>query len=172
MKNLAGDPHCDGEIAIELQAAGITIARHEVDHPEVKSTLHGELAGWQFYRAWYYWTARPIDEDGGLPLELAIPLHETHGQEVRVAGHCGAPSPDEWTNTYDADGKHVILDPDGEQLGQFQSLQKSMPDLDYSKYRFVASMDEVENGRALVPSYHIDTLDGLITFAETIRKDN
>lgn len=59
---------------------------------EVKTTIKGFLYGWEFERAWYYWCAK----GPGIPPDAAMRLHEKFGNDVRVAGHCGCPSPLEW----------------------------------------------------------------------------
>lgn len=104
MKNLAcrePTPTELGEInaqcRIELVEAGI----HVIDIPRVRSEVPyqviGLLGGWWFTRAWTYWVARPADSCRiVLPFDYANPLHEAHGQVVRVSGHCGCPSPEEW----------------------------------------------------------------------------
>ena len=106
MKNAAGDKGCDVYLRAELEAAGIKVVpyralkEYEPRHSEVPADVIGELNGWKFVRAWYYWVAR----GPAIPFELAGPLHETHGQEVRVAGHCGCPSPREWYGESNPDG--------------------------------------------------------------------
>ena len=94
--NYAGNSCVDDAIAIELKTAGITveympeITRRQ--HAEMRTIVIGDLHGWTFERAWYYW----ICSGPGIEVEAAEKLHATHGQSVRVAGHCGCPSPREW----------------------------------------------------------------------------
>ncbi|HWY36162.1 MAG TPA: hypothetical protein VNX68_16070 [Nitrosopumilaceae archaeon] len=85
---------------------------------EVPTKILGSLHNWTFRRAWYYWAA----EGPGIPPQYAMELHKTHGTQVRVAGHCGCPSPIEW-------------------------------------YKGFA-----------VGDYHVDTQEGLIALADTIRR--
>ena len=97
MKNLAGNPECDITIREELTEAGIPF--YEYNSPdkkmEVPSAIVGLMPGWTLKRAWYYWVVNA--EDGvGLPFDIAEELHTNHGQECRVAGHCGCPAPREW----------------------------------------------------------------------------
>lgn len=93
MQNFAGQWRCDDVIPGELVYAGITPVYHiEQEAGEVPTHFTGELHGWIFRRAWYYWVAK----GPGLPLEYASPLHRLFGTEVRVEGHCGCPSPEEW----------------------------------------------------------------------------
>lgn len=96
MKNAAGDSQCDEYIRQELEEAGIEILEFPCQIPgEVPTTLGGSLCGWKFKRAWYYWIAS-AKPGVVLPFDLADELHIQHGQEVRVAGHCGCPAPREW----------------------------------------------------------------------------
>jgi len=104
--NRAGNhPDNDEVLNAELKAAGIpTVEEKEgplsplmkdlfrEKNGEVVAYTVGTLYGWKFTRAWLYWCA----EGPGLDFDLATQLHETHGREVRVAGHCGCPSPLEW----------------------------------------------------------------------------
>jgi len=98
VKNYAGHTgkELDDALALELGAAGIPVERWPEfvrdHHTEVHSVVRGVYYGWLFERAWYYWKVK----GPGLPLQYANPLHEAHGQYVRVAGDCGCPSPMEW----------------------------------------------------------------------------
>lgn len=104
--NQAGDhAETDDILRAELRAAGIPTLQEDAGETpdfmaeffrrhsgEVKTSVIGVLHGWQFKRAWYYWVA----EGPGIEVAAAEALHATHGQVVRVAGHCGCPSPTEW----------------------------------------------------------------------------
>lgn len=106
MKNYAGTDDKDDELAAELTAAGIEVVRMEIlreRNSEVKTSVVGGLFGWRFTRAWRYWVA----EGPGLPPVFADPLHAAHGQDVRVAGHCGCPSPLEWHRGFAVGMYHV-----------------------------------------------------------------
>ena len=120
--NKAGD-HADTDeiLRAELKAAGIPTLQEDADKPpeffaellreqsgEVKTSVMGVLHGWTFKRAWYYWTA----EGPGIEVTAAEALHATHGQQVRVAGHCGCPSPTEWFKGL-AVGDYHVDTPDG-----------------------------------------------------------
>lgn len=90
----------------ELRAAGIEVRKEYFLHRlngEVPAGVIGELGGWAFHRAWYYWVA----QGPGLPLSVAEPLHVAHGRTVRVAGHCGCPSPREWFHGFGCGLYHV-----------------------------------------------------------------
>ncbi|MEN6549962.1 MAG: hypothetical protein ABFE07_28295 [Armatimonadia bacterium] len=107
MNNYAGRKDVDAELAAELREAGITVHSLEClrdsDRSEVKTAITGELHKWDFTRAWCYWVA----EGPGIPVEEAERLHAEIGHEVRVAGHCGAPSPLEWYKGFAVGLYHV-----------------------------------------------------------------
>jgi len=105
MENYAGMSDKDDEIATELRTAGIEVLHHEFsrDQEEVRTSVRGSLHGWFFVRAWYYWTAR----GPGIPPKYADELHERCGKEVRVDGHCGCPSPQEWFKGFAVGQYHV-----------------------------------------------------------------
>lgn len=105
MKNYAGMSDKDDDIATELETAGITVHRIEClrDRGEVKTSVVGELHQWGFDRAWYYWIAK----GPGIPPVYANELHESHGKEVRVNGHCGCPSPFEQLHGFAVGLYHV-----------------------------------------------------------------
>ena len=91
MKNAAGDATCDEYLWLELHDAGINVQKlTEKTRDEVPYTVVGELHGWTFRRAWYYWVA----EGPALPFEYATPMHLLIGTEVRVGGDCGCPAPE------------------------------------------------------------------------------
>lgn len=88
----------------ELVAAGITPHKFPfVGRSEVPSMVRGSFGQWGFTRAWYYWVA----EGPGIPPDIAEQLHATHGKQVRVAGHCGCPSPREWFKGFGVGSYHV-----------------------------------------------------------------
>ncbi len=98
----------DEKCRAELVAAGIQV--YEFDflremNGEVPAQVRGSLDpfGWGFRRAWRYWVAK----GPGIPPSYAAVLHESHGTEVRVAGHCGCPSPLEWHKGFAVGMYHV-----------------------------------------------------------------
>ncbi|BAW19105.1 hypothetical protein [Ralstonia phage RP31] len=120
--NRAGD-HADTDdiLRAELKAAGIPTLQEDAGQPpewladmlrrqsgEVKTSVLGVLHGWKFTRGWYYWMV----EGPGLDVDTAEALHATHGRVVRVAGHCGCPSPREWFKGF-ACGSYHVDTPDG-----------------------------------------------------------
>ncbi len=105
MENYAGMSDKDREIGDELRIVDIEVHEHEIlrNQGEVKTSVRGSLHGWCFSRAWTYWIAR----GPGIPPRYADELHEKHGQEVRVDGHCGCPSPKEWFKGFAVGHYHV-----------------------------------------------------------------
>lgn len=105
--NYAGVEDIDELLIKELDAAGIPYSKlpeccRDRDK-EISTIVIGDLHGWGFLRNWSYWVAT----GPGIPPEYATPLHELHGQSVRVAGHCGCPSPLEWFNGFAVGNYHV-----------------------------------------------------------------
>jgi len=108
MNNYAGFFDKDAEISKELEDAGIPICKlpefmRNRKESEVHTIIVGSLHGWSFDRAWYYW----ICKGPGIEVEVAEKLHAEFGQEVRVAGHCGCPSPREWYKGLACGSYHV-----------------------------------------------------------------
>lgn len=105
--NMAGETeNLDDTLASELKAAGIPVERlSEIlrTKGEVSTITMGFLGKWKFERCWYYWRA----SGPGLPPLYADALHVLYGQEARVAGHCGCPSPFEWYCGFGVDLYHV-----------------------------------------------------------------
>jgi hypothetical protein len=167
MKNLAGDPKCDAEIRRELTRARIPIVATS-SRGEVPASIAGELGPFKFRRAWYYWVV-----DGPVPLDVARELYAdpVGATDVRVAGHCGCPPPDEWATYFDAAGLELCSDPDGEEEATFDGMiERGLLSADQkSRFRYVP--DRVAASvRAVVQNYHIDTEVGLRLFVDTIRR--
>lgn len=102
--NLAGKQD-DDTPEFELHAAGIEAVKlpEACRYGEPKTIIIGQLAGWSFKRAWYYWVA----EGPGIEVVTAEQLHAEHGSDVRVDGHCAAPSPREWFKGLSCGHYHV-----------------------------------------------------------------
>lgn len=104
--NMAGKPDIDDALAAELEAAGIHAGRYPFlknEKHEVDTSVRGDLHGWRFERAWYYWRC----SGPGIEVAAAERLHAEHGKDVRVAGHCGCPSPTEWYDGLAVGDYHV-----------------------------------------------------------------
>jgi hypothetical protein len=97
----------DAILESELRTAGISIitipefARKHNGEPQ--SCITGGLHQWSFQRAWCYWIAK----GPGIPPSDAELLHAKNGNEVRVDGHCGCPSPIEWFHGFAVGRYHV-----------------------------------------------------------------
>lgn len=173
MENLAGRGWVDSKISKELSEAKVGAVVH--DFPlgtEVKTSVTGKLGNFEFTRAWYYWAVK-----GEVPIKVAQELYEDPigRKDVRVVGHCACPSPEEWVEHYDANGMRLspksqekeILDvennPNSSEL--MMGLAKSVRE----RVRFVDN-PEKEAYKSIIPSYHIDTQEGLNFFINTLIK--
>ena len=132
MKNLAGDKNCDVLIRQELEKADLLVlSRGKPGHSEVPFTLYGVEGGkpfdektvnymerhgidnefanqffsFVFTRAWYYWVV-----SGFVPLDIAMKIYENANgrNDVRAAGHCGAPNPCEVKDQRRICGMNVV----------------------------------------------------------------
>ncbi len=105
--NKAGDhDDTDDVLRAELEAAGIEVFEANwlrENSGEVETSILGDLYGWKFQRAWYYWMC----SGPGIDVESAEKLHSAYGKTVRVAGHCGCPSPREWFKGLACGSYHV-----------------------------------------------------------------
>ena len=182
MINLAGKKDCDQTIINELMSANITPVKLEkINHPEVKAIYEGELLGWHFRRNWYYWVAVCKDDpfNNGLEMRYASPMHQLIGKEVRLAGHCGCPSPDDgfWMERYDSDGNKLI---DKKEMDKVRENTKESDIFKETFIRLTKEFEEVENaietakenGRLVAVSYHIDSQLGLELFCNVLRKQS
>lgn len=169
MENLAGVTGCDPKIIRELLAAGIELIEHLATlQSEVPTRYIGQLklngeVKFTFQRAWYYWVV-----NGDVPLEVARELYYEvpFGKEdIRVAGHCGCPPPEEW-----AFPKNEVL----VELSVYKLPSKEYPHGDGPTYGELAKM--CNSGQIQAPrfvgTYHIDTLYGLVKFVAILRKHN
>lgn len=117
----------DAAVEAELTAAGIKpescgeiLRKGRGDSfNEVPTKFVGSLCLWGFNRAWHYWRAK----GPGVPPDKAEEFHKTWGTQVRVAGHCGCPSPIQWYQGF-AVGDYHIDTQDG--LNAFCDLLRSI----------------------------------------------
>ena len=70
---------------------------------EVPSKVWGRIGPWTFRRAWYYWIA----EGPGIPVEPAMKLFETHGEDARASGDAACRSPLFWYQGFACNVYHV-----------------------------------------------------------------
>ena len=97
MKNMAGVLECNVQLIDELQKAGIPVREYENrEKREVPSFVYGELCGWTFKRAWYYWVAygNPI------PVDVARNMNVEWREDIRVDGYAGGTDVD-WRKSND-----------------------------------------------------------------------
>ena len=161
MENLAGNKQCDETIRRELETAGITVLElGQARDAEVPSSLMGVLGPFIFTRAWYYWVVK-----GDVPLSVADKMYgDPAGEDdVRVAGNCGCPPPNEW-----AFPKIDVLFALGVCKG---------PSDEHSIGEGPTNSELAEmcnSGRIKAPrfvsGYHIDTQEGLNLFSKTMRE--
>lgn len=109
MKNLANVKNCDETIVAELREADAFILTIPRSVGEVAYTKVGSVSNWLLHREWRYWVARASSPDDGLPLSVAIDMHNkpydskdsselTYGAVIRVKGHSSGTSPKNWPN--------------------------------------------------------------------------
>lgn len=171
--NLAGNTDADRQIGYELRLAGIDIVdatAKEAKHSEVPFTLAGQLGEFRFLRRWYYWSVT-----GNLPLDIAHLLYEDPigKRDVRVAGHCGCPPPEDWAVPLLADGSHVL----GESWGSKQSGLSKTGELVLNAQPGIMGPNPVfhddpaaEAAKLYVTSYHIDSQEGIDLFCQMVRE--
>jgi len=156
MVNLAGVKTCDETILQELKEAGIKpIMVGKREHREVPSEYIGVCNDFIFNRAWYYWVV-----SGYMPLEHAKEMYAKYKDlNIRVAGHCGNPPPEEWCEPKD-----------------YHDKCKPHSDKFWAKEITADELNEIcteirEQGEQFVTHYHIDTQEGLNRFVETVRSN-
>lgn len=151
MQNLTGVEGCDEQIKKELREAGIHLVFHEQKpRGEVATSVTGELGDLTFHRAWYYWVV-----NGPVRLDLAQQMYANESRrDVRVAGHCAAPLPDDWA------------EPSVENL----EWQISKGGCDGKPFDPDGSIVKIIRAARNVNSYHIDSQEGLNFFVESYCK--
>lgn len=168
MINLAG--HCRAtEICTEeLRRCEITVVPCE-PKGEVATAVEGQLPGLRFQRAWYYWVVT-----GQVPLAIAKELyaHPVGKTDVRVAGHCMCPPPeDPWIEYYAENGQPVHSLVEKDEFERFAKEGKSsfirdIGEKGLREYLFDDNRDH--RYRACVELYHIDSELGLWLFVQHV----
>lgn len=184
MRNLAGEKEADKYILEELFVAGIPKEK-ETGKGEVPYTYIGKLGKWTFRRLWYYYSARVEEGTTGMPLDLALELHnkkspidenEILGDVIRAGGHAGGISPDDYVaqplNNEELISECKAL---GIETQSWKSLglgedTKEYPKLNYGEIAELSKSGKLKSPR-YVDCYHIDTLTGLKEFAEFIKNN-
>ena len=149
MQNLAGVQNADAIKLQEMTEAGIFPVYHnrKLENTEVPGHytgevyMNGDIA--TFRRAWYYWVV-----DCKVPLSLAREIYtEAKDLQIRVAGHCENPHPDEWA-------LHKI-----EEL-EFHFRENSS---------LLSEVIRANGCFRYIETYHIDTIEGLKFFVDKIK---
>lgn len=166
MQNLANHDHSPEAIEQtnkiilkELAKAGIEPVEIPKVRGEVPTTYEGVVRGFRFSRAWYYWCV-----SGMVPLKVATELFENPNgvDDIRACGHCGCPHPkDQSTKIDEATGKKIISD---------EEWFRCIPLLGENLPKTFIKQSESKTHTLWVPSYHIDTQEGLNFFVHTINK--
>jgi len=131
----------------------------------------GRLHGWRFERAWYYWRARCEKSSAQIFNPDAMELWERHGDELRVAGHCGGikPEPPWLADRFEVE---EVPDPDdsSERLYEIrhdnQLICTAPFDEVEEKIRAIREELPEDKRHGGVESYHIDTQETLNAFAQ------
>lgn len=159
MENLARheyDADADKKVKEELQTAGVPVIRLGLMDSEVKTHYIGILNGFVFVRAWYYWVVR-----GYMPLEYAQYLYTNYKDlNIRVAGHCGNPTPEEWAKNKDY---NKLIKPYLDKL--------IAEEINYEEFKQI-NAQIIAQGEQAIDMYHIDTQAGLNKFVEVIKSNN
>lgn len=158
MKNLAGVATCDEDIRRELARSYIDAVDVEEGNTEVPYSVIGKLGDMTLRRAWYYWAVKCR-----VPLEIAKALYaDPVGRtDIRVAGHCGCPTPEESAEWFAPDGAQLIKRSSDCNPNLVETLERA-------GYRVVD--DPASEGEPFVTSYHIDSEVGLRVFADMVRR--
>ncbi len=169
MRRFTSGPECDEAVRHELQAAGIKPVGGPRAAGEVVSSVTGRLGGVTLRRAWGHWVA-----EGLVPLEVALAMHaDPAGRRgLRVGGHSAGPAPGQFATVW-LDGEGTINLPLGDKEETGAALAVLYPAAHRriergARVEFVA--DPARRGRGFVDGYHIDTDDGLLLFADTLRR--
>ena len=169
MLRFLSSPESEEAVRRELAAAGIEPCRGERAAGEVISTVTGQLGDFTFRRSSRHWVA-----DGLVPLEVALAMHAdpVGRQGLRVGGHGARPAPGQFATVW-LDGEGNLNLPLGDKEETAEALAVLYPAAHRRVERgarvdFVA--DPARRGRGFVDGYHIDTDDGLLLFAETMRR--
>jgi len=169
MKNLAGK-NADNEVKEELYFAGIEACIDDSVNGEVKTKIVGVLGNWKLERAWNYWIASCERKKLGFDFNSAIKLFNTInpitkdkiGFEVRVGGHCGQLSPEEY-------GCYPVFDEKFKD--ECNKIGKNMDELSYKEISELYKNGMLKSER-YADCYHIDSLVGLKVFANFIREQD
>ena len=182
MKNLAGEPEADQYIKEELYLAGIPMERVDKTRSEVPYTYIGKIGKWTFSRLWCYWSATVEDGVEGMPLDLALELHNRKsptdediilGDIIRAGGHAGGISPDDYVSQplnneeFISECKSLGIETQSQKSIGFGEDTKEYPKLNYGEIAKMSREGKLKSPR-YVNCYHIDSQIGLNEFVKTI----
>jgi len=155
--NLAGVQTCDDIIKKELELAEIELVSvGKRERSEVPSEYIGKCNNFILSRAWYYWVVT-----GYMPLKYAKEIYANFKDlNIRAAGHCCNPPPEEWCECKDYFKKCKT------DFEKFYNNEISYEECDKRLKEIRAQGDQ------FVTCYHIDTQEGLNKFAEIVKKNN
>lgn len=193
MKNLAThstDPNVlddlDNTICEELKLSGIPIVKLDERSGEVPTIFGGKIGNWTFRRAWHYWVASTENVEDGLPLNLALELHNKSitsitgveydilGKFIRSGGDCTCPSPDGYTSQpkYNEELEEKLIEL-GYEKKTFKGRDKEYSYIDINCGDVAKLCNE---GKLIVERYvdcyHIDEQFGLNEFAYALFNHN
>lgn len=176
MKNLAGVKNADETILEELYLAGIPIEKVDTSTGEVPFSYLGIIGNWTFARRWYYWSATVKDGIPGLPLKIALELHNRKhptngkilGDTIRAGGHAGGISPDDYVGQpiYNEE-LNKSLEAIGYKKEYNEFLKGEYISINYGDMAKLCNEGKLTVER-FVNCYHIDEQIGLNEFAKTI----
>lgn len=173
MRNLAGHPKATEHVRNELMRCSINIVESDKPLGEPKSMVYGELPGFRFTRAWYYYVVK-----GLVPLNIANELYNNviGKTDIRVAGHCGCPPPEDWAKPFNPKtGREVLSWDKRDKLLELHSegfMNKGLSPEDSLRKscdRMNREFGNVEDFPKFVDSYHIDSELGLYIFVKAIK---
>lgn len=187
MKNLAGAPEDEvlTQVKSELSVARIeAVADTWVDgeRGEVNTTMGGRIVVDPYNpdmtitlkRAWRYWIAK-----GPVALDIAKELYQDPAgrRDIRVAGHCGCPPPEQWAEHFSKKGRRLLPLTEKARVNQ---LVKETPEgtetfITAAIKQLLNESDFVENPAeeaawSYVDCYHIDSEVGLRVFRDTLMR--
>lgn len=181
LPNLARDKKCDISIQKELTEAGIGIKEGKLPrNSEVPARLTGVLSNpngepaFTFTRSWNYWVV-----EGDVFLSIAKEMYQNPigKKDVRVAGDCGCPPPEERAEHFDEDGKRLYpLTTKVASEKELTDFENRHPEPEIKELvrkarentRYVEDPAAVA-AKSVITVYHIDSQDGLNLFVNALK---
>lgn len=107
--------------------------------------------------------------DGPVPIHVARWIYAADVEKkIHVAGHCGAPSPDEFGTVW-RDAKGRIISVESENNSYEKGIAMGIREQLLAEYVFVRSLDDAPDRRGFVESYHICSGKALELFVAMVR---